>query len=137
MSVFRPAEVLEARTFLSANPANLSLNAAVRSDQIQIRADLLKFKSDALSKFATLLKDVAAIRTDDLKSATTVTPLVAKFRADIKAMWTQLKADRLTERQNVLADESVIVGDLKKILLDRGNTTAEKADHAQLRTDRI
>jgi hypothetical protein len=99
--------------------------------------DLLKFKSDALANFTKMLADVKAIKADHVKDATTILPLIAKFRADEEAMCSQLKIDRLSERQNALMDESAIVGELKKIAQDRLNATAEAAEHVQLRADRI
>lgn len=130
-------ESLESRTLLSGNPANIALNATVRADHVQIRADLLKFRSDAFGNHSRLLSDVRAIRADHVKDATTVLPLIAKFRADEKTVRSQLNIDRLGQRQVELADESVIVGDLKKIALDKGNATLLTADRAQLLTDRI
>ena len=130
-------EALESRVLMSGNSLSASVNVTIELDRLQIRQDLLKFKSDSISCYTTLQADVLNLRGDHLKDAKTVTPLIAKFRADIKAMRTQLRVDRLTERQNVLADESVIVGELKQIVLDKGNATAEAADHATLMADRI
>jgi hypothetical protein len=130
-------EALESRTLMSASAATIALSQAVQLDHLQIRQDLLTFKSDVLNCFITMKGDLSLLKGDNLKAATTVTPLVAKFRADMKAMRSELLSDRLTQRANALADESVIVGDLKKIVQDRGNDTAEAADHAQLLTDRI
>ena len=130
-------EALEARTLFSGTAASIALSAAVRADQLQVREDLLQFRSDAVGCTLTLLQDISAIKKDDLHDAKTVLPLVMKFRKDVRAMSMQLRLDRLAERQNALADESVIVGDLRKLLLDRGNPTAHAADRAKLLADRI
>ncbi len=130
-------EALEPRMMLSGDPSKIALNATVRADHVQIHADLLKFKSDAFSNYAHMLSDVNAIKGDHLKDATTVTPLIAKFRSDLNAMRSQLNIDRLGQRQVELADESVIVGDLKQIAIDKGNPTLVSADRAKLLTDRI
>ncbi|HZL36381.1 MAG TPA: hypothetical protein VFC78_13765 [Tepidisphaeraceae bacterium] len=131
------SEALESRTFLSASPASGVLGTAVQADQLQVRQDLLKFKSDAIGCTLTLFSDVNAVRADDLKGAKTLRPLVAKFRHDVGAMRTQLWMDRMTQAQNALADESVIVGIHKKMLLDKGNSTAEAADRSALLAERI
>ena len=52
-------------------------------------------------------------------------------------MGTALRIDRLTEAANALADQSVIAGDLKQILLDKGDATALAADRAKLHADRL
>ncbi len=134
MSFVTFSEGLEARSMLSASP---TLNAAVVADRLTIQADLLKFRSDALVQEATLGGDIAAIKADDVKDAASLKPLIATFHADVKAMWAQLKVDRLNEAQNVLADESLIVGDMKQILLDHGNVPALATDHANLLAHRI
>ena len=48
-----------------------------------------------------------------------------------------LLSDRLTERANVLHDESVIVAELRKMVLDRNNPTALAGDKQVLPSDRI
>jgi hypothetical protein len=130
-------EALESRTLFSVSPATEALSHAVTLDRAQIQQDLLKFRSDALANFTALQADVNTIKGEHPKNADTVFPLVSKFRTDIGAMWSQLEADRLAERQNVLSDESVIMGDLRKMGLDKGNAAAETADHGKLLTDRI
>jgi hypothetical protein len=129
------ADTLESRLLMSAS-ATTVLSTAVEADQLQIKADLLKFKADCAATDRTLFSDVLAIKTDDPKQAPTIMPLVKKMRKDLIAMWTQLHADRLAEKQNVLADESVIAGDRLKILKDQG-TSLETADHAKLLADQI
>ncbi|HUO08002.1 MAG TPA: hypothetical protein VM008_06865 [Phycisphaerae bacterium] len=132
-------EELESRTLMSGTPTSPGplMSAAVIADRAHIQADLLKFQSDCLNATATLLTDITAIKTDDPKQATTVTPLLQKMRADIHTMQVTLLGDRLTEKANVLADESVITSDLAKIVHDKGNPTAVAADRTQLRADRI
>ena len=137
MSVNLFTEALESRLLMSGDPSKVALNVTVRADRVQIRADLLKFKADAFSNYAHMLSDANAIKGDHLKNATTVLPFIATFRADLKAMRTQLNIDRLGQLQTELADESVIVGDLKQIAIDNGNMTLEATDHAKLLTDRI
>lgn len=127
-------ETLESRTLLSATGL---YNAAVRADRLQVRADLLRFRADALSASATLLNDRIALKGDDVAAATTVTPLIAKLKSDIGQMRLTLKADRLNEAAVVLADQLLIVGDLRKILADRGNPDAVAADRATLKSHRI
>jgi hypothetical protein len=128
-------EVLETRMFLSATPS--AVNPAVQADQAQIHADLLQFKSDILAASNTLHADIAAIKADDPKAATTLKPLMQKLNADLTSMRSMLQADRLDQSAKALADQQVIVADLKKVLADKGNKTAVAADRKQLRTDRI
>jgi hypothetical protein len=112
-------------------------NATVRLDRLQVRADLVKFRFDALSANITLMSDRIALRGDNLAAAMTIAPLITKLHSDLKQMRTQLLADRLAERSNALRDESVIVADLRQILLDRNNPTALATDRAKLKNDRI
>jgi len=126
-------ETLESRQLLSASV----FNATVAADRLAVRADLLQFRADFLSADATLLSDRTALKNDNVKAATTVVPLIKKLHTDAKTMGTQLLQDRLTERSNVLKDESVIVGDLVQILKDRGNATAVAADKTKLKADRV
>jgi hypothetical protein len=72
-----------------------------------------------------------------LKNDPTFVPLFKQLHTDLEKMWSQLRNDRLTEAGNVLHDQSVIVLELRQILLNIGNPTAEAADRAQLLTDRI
>ena len=130
-------ETLETRRLLSASLASSVFNSTVKLDRLQIQADLVKFRSDAVSADVTLLSDRIALRGDDVAAATTVVPLIAKLHADVKTMRIQLLSDRLAEASNALRDESVIVGDLRQILIDRGNATALAADHTKLTNDRI
>lgn len=130
-------ESLESRTFLSASPASSALSTAVQADQLQIKQDLLQFRSDAVGNMVMLTTDINAIKADDPKNAKTVRPLIAKFRHDVLAMSVQLRLDRLTQAHNVLADEAIIVGIHRKMLLDKGNPTAEAADKSALLAERI
>ena len=109
----------------------------MQADRLAVRADLLQFKADVVSCWATMLKDVNAVKADHPSSVTTLKPLIKQFRLDVAHRRSTLLSDRLNERSNVLADESVIVAELRKILLDRGNPTAVAADRQVLLTDRI
>jgi len=128
-------EALESRLLLSAS--SLALSAAVQADHLQVQIDLLQFRSDCLGFAATALSDTAAIKAADPRQATTVVPLIKTMKSDLTAMRTALLADRLTEAQNVLKDETAIVGVKEKILADKGSKTAEATDHANLLADRI
>ena len=134
-TALRLMEALESRTLFSAAPSPLS--TAVLADRLQIRADLLQFKSDVVSCWATMLHDVNAVKADHPAAATTVLPLIKQFRIDLAHKRSTLLSDRLAERSNVLADESLIVRELRQILLDHGNPTAVAADRQVLLTDRI
>jgi hypothetical protein len=131
-----PIESLESRRLMSASLGGL-FNPTVAEDRLVVQADLLKFRYDALAAEVTLFADRTALKGDDVKAATTVTPLIKKLYTDATAMRTTLLEDRLAERANVLKDESVIVLDLRQILIDRGNSTAVAADRVKLKTDRI
>ena len=129
-----PADILESRMLMSAATSAV-LNAPVRADQLQIRADLLKFRLDCVSASGTIMADILKIKSDDPKQSPTITPLVKKMRSDLRAMWTQLAGDRLAEAQNVLADESVIVGDRLKILKDRDTPRKRRTVYARISVD--
>ena len=131
------AEALESRRLLSASGSTGVFDSAVTLDREHIQAELLKFKSDCVTATATMLADVAAIKTDDPGQASTVAPLVLHLRSDVRAMNLALAADRLAESKAALADESVIAGDLLQMVHDRGNKSAETTDRAKLKTDRI
>jgi hypothetical protein len=131
------AEALESRTLFSASAATAVLSTAVQADQLQVKADLLQFRSDVAGNTLTLLKDVAAIKADGVKGDPTLKPLIAKFHKDVQTMSQQLRLDRLAQAQNALADESVLVLDRRRILLDKGNPTALAADQAKRMADRI
>jgi hypothetical protein len=131
------AEALESRTLFSASAASVVLSAAVKADQLQVKADLLTFRSDAAGNTLTLLTDAAAIKADGVKGDPALKPLLAKFHKDIHTMSQQLRLDRLAEARNALADESAIVSDRRRILLDKGDATALAADKAKLLSDRV
>jgi len=126
-------ETLESRTLMSVSP----ISTQVAADRLQVKADLLQFKSDVLSNTATILGDITALKADGLKNDPTFVPLFKQLHTDLQHMWTQLRNDRLAEAANVLHDQSVIVLELRQILLNIGNPTVESADRAQLLTDRI
>lgn len=134
-------ESLEGRTFLSASAINLK----VKIDRLEVKADLLKFRSDLASTTATLLGDLQTMKTDGLKNDTTLLPLYKTFRSDVTKMHMALYADNLTEKANVLNDESIIVKELIQILKDKhsnpGNVSADQqqllAVRVQLQTDEI
>jgi hypothetical protein len=131
-----PIESLESRRLLSASLGGL-FNPTVAADRLVVQADLLKFRSDALAADAALLSDRTALKGDDVKAATTVTPLIQKLHTDVKTMRLALLGDRLTEKSNVLLAESKVVLELRQIILDHGNASAIAADRVQLKTDRI
>lgn len=128
----KPFETLESRTMMSASP----FDAAVRADRMQIRIDMLKLDSDFYGDAAKLLTDNKALKSDKLYLNTTLHPLVEKMRADVHSFNLTLRGDRLTEAANVIADEQVVVAQLKKMFADRKDPAALAADKVVLRTDR-
>jgi len=128
-------ESLESRTLLSAS--SLVFNPTLKADRLVVRADLLKFRSDIFANEAKLLVDINAIKRNVAKGDTSLNASFAQLHTDAKSMHTALRADRLAESAAALADESVIKKDLVQIIKDRGNATAETADHAKLLADRI
>lgn len=126
-------ELLENRTLMSATV----FDTAVSNDRLQVKIDLLKFRSDALLCRATLLSDALRLRKDDAKQATTLAPLIATYKTDLRAMQLTLQVDRLTEASNALKDQAAIVGVRRQILKDRGDATALAADRAQIMALRI
>jgi hypothetical protein len=128
-------EVLEFRTLMSAAP--MLFDAPVKVDRLVIRAELLKFRIDLAVCAAKLKVDGKAMARDGVDQVPMIAPLLATAKADLKSMQTALKVDRLTESANAFADESTIKLDIRQIILDRKNATAETADHAKLRNDRI
>jgi hypothetical protein len=131
------SEALEPRRLMSVSVGTSLFDSAVKLDRLQVHADLVKFRSDAVSADVTLLSDRITLRGDNVAAATTVVPLIAKLHTDVKSMRLQLLEDRLTEKSNALRDESVIIGDLRQILIDRNNPTALAADRTKLKSDRI
>jgi len=131
-------EGLESRVFLSAAPAAPTLfNATVKADRLAVKAALLKFRSDIFACDAKLLRDTTAIKKNLAKGDTSLDASFLQLHNDVKAMRSALRVDRLTESANALADESTIKLDIRQIIKDRGNVTAEAADHTKLRADRI
>jgi hypothetical protein len=130
-------EGLESRVFLSVTPAPMLFNPTVRAQRLMVKADLLKFRSDIFACDAKLLRDRIAIRKDLAKGDTSLDASFLTLQNDVKTMRSALRVDRLTESANALADESVIKLDIRQIIRDRGNTTAEATDHTKLRADRI
>jgi hypothetical protein len=133
----KPIESLESRTLMSVSSLHSVFNPTILADRLEVRADLLTFRSDFLSADATLLSERIAIKNDNVKAATTVTPLLKKLHTDLTTMRTQLLEDRLTEKANVLKDESTIALDLLQLVKDHGNASAVAADKVKLKTDRI
>ena len=136
-------QTLESRTLMSAS-VDSTVNTAVAADRIQVHADLLQFRSDLYSAQATMMKDVSALVADDVKKDTLLSPLFKKLRVNLNAMHKALKADRMSEGANVLADEATILAAQAKYHADAGNATARKADRKaivsariQLQTDEI
>lgn len=131
------AEALESRTLYSVTPASAVLGAAVKADQLQVKADLLMFRSDMAGNTLTLLTDVAAIKTDGVKGDAALKPAPAKFHKDVRSMSQQLRLDRLGKAHNALADESTIISDRRRILLDKGDAPMLASDKAKLLGDRV
>ncbi len=126
-------ETLESRTLMSVSP----ISTQVAADRLQVRADLLQFRSDIFHNTVTITTDLQALKADGLKNDPTFVPLFKQFHTDIQHMRNELLIERLTEAGNVLHDQSVIIIELRQILLDHGNPPAVTADRAQLLTDRI
>lgn len=126
-------EALESRTLLSISPVSLQ----VAADRLQVHADLVSFKADMLHDTATLLGDVKALKLDGVKADPTLGPLFATLKTDVKAMRSQLAADRLAQAKAVVKDQAAILKDMRQARMDRGNPTAVTADRAQLLADRI
>jgi hypothetical protein len=127
-------EGLESRVLLSSTPV---FNPTVKADRLAVRAELLKFRSDIFACASTLLKDRIAINKNLAKGDTSLVAPFQTLRSDLNTFHTALREDRLAEAANALADESTIKLDLRQILLDKGNPTAETADHDKLHSDRI
>jgi len=128
-----PFESLESRTLMSAT----LFDSAVQADRLQIRIDLLKLNGDVYADSAQLLTDNRALKVDHVHQNTVLQPLVAKLRGDVYSFDLTLREDRLNEASNVLADEAVVVGELKQMFADRKNPTALAADKTQMITDRV
>jgi hypothetical protein len=128
-------EVLESRTLMSAAP--FLFDKPVKADRAVVRAELGKFSADIAACNAILTRDRQTMTREGLNSVPGIAPLITQYKTDLTAMRTALKEDRLAESANALADESVIKLDIRQILIDKKNTTAEATDHAKLRADRI
>lgn len=128
-------ETMESRTLMSAAPTLFSLT--VKVDRLMVRADLLKFQVDSLTGSAKLLVDTQNIKKNLATGDTSLVAAFDQYRADNKALHLALREDRLAEAANALADESVIKLDILQILKDKGNATAETADHTKLMNDRV
>ena len=128
------AEVLESRTLMSAGGANAALDASVRADRLAVQIDLLHFRSDSFACSAALLADVAALKADHLHNEATIGPMITQMRLDLKNMHNALLMDRLNEASNVLADELIIVTDLKQKLLDKGTSARRRIRRSCLPT---
>ncbi len=132
------AEALESRTLMSASAAaTVVLDSAVVADRLQVRVDLLKFESDCFATTSTLLADTGTIKADDVAQAKTVLPLIKTLHSDVTQMRLTLKADRLTEASNVIADELKVLAVRKEMLADKGNEGLETAARAEIQADRI
>jgi len=137
MSYHTFVESLEKRELMSASPVPVLFNATVKADRLAIKADLLKFRGDVFACESKLLKDVIAIKKNVAKGDTSLVAPFQQLHTDVQAMRSQLRVDRLTEAANALAAESTIKMDIVQIIKDRGNATAEAADHAKLMADRV
>ncbi len=135
MSQFSMIENLESRLLLSSS--SIVFNPTVKADRLVVRADLLKFRSDIFLTQAKLLVDTQAIKHNVAKGDTSLVAPFAQLHSDVKAMRLTLREDRLAESAAALADESQIKLDQLQILKDRHDATAEAADHAKLVSDRI
>ena len=126
-------ETLESRMMMSAAPL---FDTAVATDRLQIRLDLLKLNVDVFSDAATIAADNRTLKADHVYANKTLAPLVEKFHNDVYSFDLTLKADRLNEASAVLADEAVVVEQLKKMFSDRKDPTALATDRTVLITDR-
>ena len=130
-------EALEKRELLSVSPVPVLFNPTIKADRLAVKADLLHFRGDVFAFESKLLKDLIAVKKNLAVGDTSLVAPFAQLHADVKAMRSQLRVDRLTEAANALAAESVIKMDIVQIIKDRGNATAEAADHAKLLADRV
>ena len=130
-------EGLESRVFLSTTPVPVLFNPTIKADRLVVRADLLRFASDIFACDVKLFRDNRTINKDTAKGDTSLVAPFQTLHADVAAMQKALRLDRLTEAANALADESVIKLDIRQIIINRGNATAEAGDHAKLTSDRI
>ena len=128
-------ESMESRTLMSAAPTLYSLT--VQKDRLVVQTKLLKFQIDELSGAAKLLVDTQNIKKALAKGDTSLVAAFTQYRMDNKALGLALREDRLVESAAALADESVIKLDILQILKDKGNATAETADHSKLAGDRV
>jgi hypothetical protein len=129
----KPFETLEHRTLMSAT----LFSTAVTHDRAEIHADFVKLNSDLYADAKTLLTDNHALKVDHVHQNTVLQPLVATLRTDVLTFQLTLKTDRLAEAENVVADELVVVNELKQMLKDKGNATALAADKLALKADRV
>lgn len=128
-------ESMESRTLMSAAPTLYSLT--VQKDRLVVQSKLLKFQIDELSGAAKLLVDTQNIKKALAKGDTSLVAAFTQYRMDNKALGLALREDRLVESANALADQSIIKLDILQILKDKGNATAETADHSKLANDRV
>jgi hypothetical protein len=128
-------EAVESRVFLSAAP--IVISTAVKADQLTVRGQLLKFESDALLSEVKLINDTTAIKKSLTKGDTSLVTPFKNLRADSKSLGMALRADRLAQAANALADESTIKLDLLQILKDKNSGASLTADKAKLLSDRV
>ena len=112
-------------------------STAVAADRLHIRQDFIQLRTDLCADANALCSDNAALRANHVHQNTTLQPLVAKLRSDVRGFRLTLLGDRLTEAGNVIKDELVIVGELKQMLHDKHNPTALAADKLVLKADRV
>jgi hypothetical protein len=127
-------EVLESRTLMSAAP--VLFDKVVKADRAVVQAELAKFNADIGYCAAKLTADSKALAKAGVSAVPGAPALIATLKSDITMERTALKEDRLTQAANALAQESIIDLDIRQILKDKGNSSAEITDHAKLVTDR-
>jgi len=123
-------DALETRTMLSDTP-----NPQLAADTEQYKADSIKLAADTAANNLTLKNDKAAVDAAVKALAAAQAPLTAKLKLDDTTWANVLKADRaaITAAEN--AARPVLLADQKKILADKGNLDALRADNEKLTAD--
>jgi len=119
---------------MSAAP--VLFNSVVKADRAVVQSELAKFSVDIAYCSTRLTADTRALNKAGVKGVTGAPALIATLKSDISMMRTALKVDRLTQEANALTQEAVIKLDIRQILIDKKNTSAETTDHAKLLMDR-
>ena len=126
-------EALESRTLMSAAP--VLFNSVVKADRAVVQAELAKFSVD-IAYCSTRLTADDRLNKAGVKGVAGAPALITTLKSNIRLMRTQLKIDRLTQEANALTQEAVIKLDIRQILIDKKDTSAETTDHAKLLMDR-